>query len=156
MAGRLGSEFVPNLDEGDIAMHALRIPGTSLGQAISMQRTLEEKSGRCLKWREFSPKLAQPMWQPMPFHQALRTTSLFSSLGISGQIQGNPRRKSSRIYLPSSILFRVVVMNFCNRYRCALTSCWPVFARSWLLKYSVMTSNSLRLWESRLKVWCLK
>ena len=43
MAGRLGSEFVPNLDEGDIAMHALRIPGTSLGQAISMQRTLEEK-----------------------------------------------------------------------------------------------------------------
>jgi len=31
------------LDEGDIAMHALRIPGTSLGQAISMQRTLEEK-----------------------------------------------------------------------------------------------------------------
>ena len=43
MASRLGSEFVPNLDEGDIAMHALRIPGTSLGQAISMQRTLEEK-----------------------------------------------------------------------------------------------------------------
>ena len=26
---KLGSEFMPNLDEGDIAMHALRIPGTS-------------------------------------------------------------------------------------------------------------------------------
>lgn len=38
---RLGSEFVPNLDEGDIAMHALRIPGTSLGQAIELQKTLE-------------------------------------------------------------------------------------------------------------------
>jgi len=30
LATKLGSEFVPNLDEGDIAMHALRIPGTSL------------------------------------------------------------------------------------------------------------------------------
>ncbi len=40
---RLGSEFVPNLDEGDIAMHALRIPGTSLQQAIALQETLEEE-----------------------------------------------------------------------------------------------------------------
>ena len=40
---RLGSEFIPNLDEGDIAMHALRIPGTSLSQAIDMQRALEER-----------------------------------------------------------------------------------------------------------------
>ncbi|AKH68782.1 heavy metal efflux pump, cobalt-zinc-cadmium [Spongiibacter sp. IMCC21906] len=40
-ATRLGSEFVPNLDEGDIAMHALRIPGTSLSQAVSMQEALE-------------------------------------------------------------------------------------------------------------------
>lgn len=40
-ANRLGSEFLPSLDEGDIAMHALRIPGTSLTQAISMQTQLE-------------------------------------------------------------------------------------------------------------------
>jgi len=38
---KLGSEFVPNLDEGDIAMHALRIPGTSLEQAIRLQEGLE-------------------------------------------------------------------------------------------------------------------
>ena len=37
----LGTEFVPNLDEGDIAMHALRIPGTSLKQAVQMQEQLE-------------------------------------------------------------------------------------------------------------------
>ena len=43
LATKLGSEFVPNLDEGDIAMHALRIPGTSLSQAIELQKTLEEK-----------------------------------------------------------------------------------------------------------------
>ncbi|PKP86363.1 MAG: CusA/CzcA family heavy metal efflux RND transporter [Alphaproteobacteria bacterium HGW-Alphaproteobacteria-17] len=42
-ATRLGSEFIPDLDEGDIAMHALRIPGTSLGQAVAMQESLEAK-----------------------------------------------------------------------------------------------------------------
>ncbi|HEY8567985.1 CusA/CzcA family heavy metal efflux RND transporter [Microbulbifer sp.] len=42
-ATRLGSEFVPNLDEGDIAMHALRIPGTSLEQAVALQESLESR-----------------------------------------------------------------------------------------------------------------
>ncbi len=41
VATRLGAEFVPNLDEGDIAMHALRIPGISLEQAIAFQESLE-------------------------------------------------------------------------------------------------------------------
>jgi cobalt-zinc-cadmium resistance protein CzcA len=39
---RLGSEFIPSLDEGDVALHALRIPGTSLSQSIDMQFHLEE------------------------------------------------------------------------------------------------------------------
>ena len=43
MATRLGSEFIPSLDEGDIALHALRIPGTSLAQAVSMQSALEKR-----------------------------------------------------------------------------------------------------------------
>ena len=42
-ATRLGTEFVPSLDEGDIALHALRIPGTSLSQAVEMQTTLEAR-----------------------------------------------------------------------------------------------------------------
>lgn len=42
-ATRLGSEFIPNLDEGDIALHALRIPGTSLTQAVEMQEMLERR-----------------------------------------------------------------------------------------------------------------
>ena len=42
-ATKLGSEFVPNLDEGDIAMHALRIPGTSLSQAVALQEALEAR-----------------------------------------------------------------------------------------------------------------
>ncbi len=43
MALRLGSEFLPSLDEGDLLVHALRIPGTSLTTAIEMQHTLERK-----------------------------------------------------------------------------------------------------------------
>ncbi|MGB2788352.1 MAG: CusA/CzcA family heavy metal efflux RND transporter, partial [Dokdonella sp.] len=46
LATRLGSEFVPSLDEGDIAVHALRIPGTSLSQAVSMQTGLENTFAR--------------------------------------------------------------------------------------------------------------
>jgi cobalt-zinc-cadmium resistance protein CzcA len=42
-ATRMGSEFVPNLDEGDMAVHALRIPGTSLTQAVEMQEALEAR-----------------------------------------------------------------------------------------------------------------
>ncbi|MDE0064179.1 MAG: CusA/CzcA family heavy metal efflux RND transporter [Gammaproteobacteria bacterium] len=40
---RLGAEFLPNLDEGDIVMHAFRIPGTSLQQAVAMQEQLEAR-----------------------------------------------------------------------------------------------------------------
>jgi cobalt-zinc-cadmium resistance protein CzcA len=40
-ASKMGSEFLPQLDEGDIAMHALRIPGTSLSQSVQMQMQLE-------------------------------------------------------------------------------------------------------------------
>ncbi|MBA2591687.1 MAG: CusA/CzcA family heavy metal efflux RND transporter [Gammaproteobacteria bacterium] len=43
LATRMGAEFVPSLDEGDIALHALRIPGTSLTQAIEMQQALEKR-----------------------------------------------------------------------------------------------------------------
>jgi cobalt-zinc-cadmium resistance protein CzcA len=39
---RMGSEFVPSLNEGDIALHAIRIPGTSLTTAIEMQDELEK------------------------------------------------------------------------------------------------------------------
>ncbi len=41
LTSRMGSEFVPSLNEGDIALHALRIPGTSLTQAVEMQKELE-------------------------------------------------------------------------------------------------------------------
>jgi len=41
LASRMGSEFIPSLDEGDLAVQALRIPGTSLTQSVDMQFQLE-------------------------------------------------------------------------------------------------------------------
>ena len=41
LATRMGTEFIPNLDEGDVAIQALRIPGTSLTQSLDMQFQLE-------------------------------------------------------------------------------------------------------------------
>lgn len=43
IASRLGSEFIPNLNEGDMAIQALRIPGTSLTQSVAMQIQLEKR-----------------------------------------------------------------------------------------------------------------
>ena len=39
---RLGQEFIPTLDEKNIAMHALRIPSTSLTQSQAMQLDVEK------------------------------------------------------------------------------------------------------------------
>ncbi len=38
---QLGREFIPQLDEGDVAILAARIPSTSLGQSLDIQRRVE-------------------------------------------------------------------------------------------------------------------
>jgi cobalt-zinc-cadmium resistance protein CzcA len=38
-ASRMGGEFIPSLDEGDVALQLIRIPGTSLTQSLEMQAT---------------------------------------------------------------------------------------------------------------------
>ncbi len=43
LATRLGSEFVPSLNEGDIAVQALRIPATGLTQSIEFQKQVETR-----------------------------------------------------------------------------------------------------------------
>ena len=67
-ATRLGSEFIPNLDEGDIAMHALRIPGTSLSQAIDMQVALERRIRQFPEVERVFAKVGTPdvATDPMP------------------------------------------------------------------------------------------
>lgn len=68
LATRLGSEFIPSLDEGDIALHALRIPGTSLDQAIKMQSTLEARIKQFPEVERVFGKLgtAEVATDPMP------------------------------------------------------------------------------------------
>jgi len=68
LATRLGSEFVPNLDEGDIALHALRIPGTSLTQAVAMQKILEKEIAKFPEVKRIVAKLgtAEVATDPMP------------------------------------------------------------------------------------------
>ena len=39
----LGREFIPTLDEGDMAMFALRVPSTSLDQSLAMQMAMERE-----------------------------------------------------------------------------------------------------------------
>lgn len=40
-ASRMGTEFIPSLDEGDIAVHTMAIPGTSLSLTIHLQSVME-------------------------------------------------------------------------------------------------------------------
>ena len=68
IASRMGSEFIPSLDEGDIAMHALRIPGTSLSQAVQMQDILEKRVKELPEVKEMFAKMgtAEIATDPMP------------------------------------------------------------------------------------------
>jgi len=65
---RLGREFIPSLDEGDIALHALRIPGTSLTQALEMQSMLEAELRKFPEVETIFSKLgtAEVATDPMP------------------------------------------------------------------------------------------
>ncbi|MEL1747558.1 efflux RND transporter permease subunit, partial [Acinetobacter baumannii] len=68
LSTRLGSEFIPSLDEGDVALHALRIPGTSLSQAIEMQYALEREIQKIPEVKSIFAKIgtAEIATDPMP------------------------------------------------------------------------------------------
>jgi cobalt-zinc-cadmium resistance protein CzcA len=67
-ASRMGGEFIPSLDEGDIAMHAMRIPGTSLSQSVQMQEALEKALLEFPEVKEVVAKIgtAEVATDPMP------------------------------------------------------------------------------------------
>ncbi|MEZ5903415.1 MAG: CusA/CzcA family heavy metal efflux RND transporter [Alphaproteobacteria bacterium] len=67
-ASRMGAEFIPSLDEGDIAMHAMRIPGTSLSQSVEMQYAVEEGVLKFAEVKEVFSKIGTPevATDPMP------------------------------------------------------------------------------------------
>lgn len=65
---RLGSEFLPQLDEGDIALHALRVTGTSLEQSVAMQKQLESVIAEFEQVKHVYSKIGTPdiATDPMP------------------------------------------------------------------------------------------
>jgi len=67
-ATRMGGEFIPSLDEGDIAAHAMRIPGTSLTQSVEMQIRLEAVLREIPEVKEVFSKVGTPevATDPMP------------------------------------------------------------------------------------------
>ncbi len=65
---RLGTEFLPQLDEHDIALHALRIPGTGLEQSVSMQIQLGNEIRKLPEIERVFAKIGTPeiATDPMP------------------------------------------------------------------------------------------
>ncbi|MCC7330472.1 MAG: CusA/CzcA family heavy metal efflux RND transporter [Gammaproteobacteria bacterium] len=68
LASRMGSEFIPSLDEGDLAVQALRIPGTSLSQSLEMQFQIEKAVMKVPEVRTFFSRVgtAEVATDPMP------------------------------------------------------------------------------------------
>ena len=68
LATRLGSEFVPSLDEGDITLQPMRIPGTSLEQSVAMQESLEKRLAQFPEVANIFSKIgtAEVATDPMP------------------------------------------------------------------------------------------
>jgi cobalt-zinc-cadmium resistance protein CzcA len=68
IASRMGSEFIPSLDEGDLAVQALRIPGTSLSQSLEMQFQIEKAVKEIPEVKTFFARVgtAEVATDPMP------------------------------------------------------------------------------------------
>ena len=68
IGSRMGSEFIPSLDEGDIALQALRMPGTGLQQSVAMQHALEKRLVQFPEVKEVFARVgtAEVASDPMP------------------------------------------------------------------------------------------
>ena len=68
LASTIGSEFIPQLDEGDVTVQALRTPGTSLQQSIEMQDILERRLLEFPEVQEVFSRIGTPeiASDPMP------------------------------------------------------------------------------------------
>ena len=65
---KMGSEFIPNLDEGDITVQALRAPGTSLSESVRIQSILEKRLAEFPEVRTVVARIGTPevATDPMP------------------------------------------------------------------------------------------
>ncbi|MGE0294901.1 MAG: efflux RND transporter permease subunit [Hyphomonadaceae bacterium] len=72
LASRMGAEFIPQLNEGDIAVHALRVTGTGVEQAVGMQQQVEIAFKRLPEVQTVFSKIgtSEVATDPMPPHVA--------------------------------------------------------------------------------------
>lgn len=68
LSTRMGREFIPNLDEGDLILQALRIPGTGMDQSVEMQKVVERRVKQFPEVRDAFSKIgtAEVATDPMP------------------------------------------------------------------------------------------
>ncbi|MBS0657776.1 MAG: CusA/CzcA family heavy metal efflux RND transporter [Verrucomicrobia bacterium] len=68
LASKMGTEFVPNLDEGDVAVQAIRMPGTGLAQSVAMQGVVERRMLQFPEVKETFARIgtAEVATDPMP------------------------------------------------------------------------------------------
>lgn len=86
LATRLGTEFVPNLNEGDFAVLTVRIPGTGLGQSVQMQQQIEKTLvAKFPKLPTSSPAPARRKSRRTRCRQVFRTDTSCSSRKRNGQ-----------------------------------------------------------------------
>lgn len=67
-ASHMGGEFIPSLDEGDVSMEVIRIPGTSLTQSVEMQAMVEKRLLKVPEVKEVFARTgtAEVATDPMP------------------------------------------------------------------------------------------
>jgi cobalt-zinc-cadmium resistance protein CzcA len=107
---RLGSEFVPSLNEGDIALHAIRIPGTSLSTAIAMQSELEKTIQSFPEVERVFSKIgtAEIATDPMPPSVA----DIFIMLKPQSEWSGSYRTKDELIVAMERVVLQVPGNNY--------------------------------------------
>lgn len=107
---RMGSEFIPSLDEEDIALHAIRIPGTSLSTAIEMQNELEETIKKFSEVERVFSKIgtAEIATDPMPPSVA----DIFIIIKPQSEWSGKYRNKEELIAAMEQAVRKVPGNNF--------------------------------------------
>ena len=148
VASRFGVEFVPKLDEGDIAIQAVRLPSVSLETSLTMTREMEKTLKRFPQVESVISKTGRPEIanDPMGVHQ---TSSV-------------PDRSQAEIEAESSVHGRAEISQVTLPLRCECPRSTPVFSlrkffppfgrvgrtpkyrNSWLIRRRWILSPSLR------------
>ncbi|KAF1854674.1 hypothetical protein Lal_00013075 [Lupinus albus] len=84
-ASRMGGEFIPEPRRGDVALAAIRIPGTSLTQSLDLQMALEKRIQQLPEVKEFFTRTGTAEVATDPWRRRCRTGTSCSSRAASGR-----------------------------------------------------------------------